>query len=74
MDNQKGFGDKERQTLIELGKLENWKALYQRMRNVAAGYSNLADENGTSRRLDREFAELEAEAKNLSAEIKRDWT
>ena len=65
MDNQKGFGDKERQTLIELGKLENWKALYRRMRDVAAGYSNLADENGTSRRLDREFAALEDEAETF---------
>lgn len=70
MDSQKSFGPEERKTLIELGKLENWKALYRRMRDVAAGYSNLADESGTSRRLDREFAAIEADATNLASEPK----
>jgi hypothetical protein len=74
MDTQKSFGAEERKTLIELGKLENWKALYRRMRDVAAGYSNQCDESGTSRRLDREFAAIEADATNLASEPKRDWT
>jgi hypothetical protein len=45
--------------------IAQWKALYIKMRNVAAGYSNLADENGTSRRLDREFNECQATYERL---------
>ncbi len=35
--------------------IAKWKALYIKMRNVAAGYSNMADENASTRSLDREF-------------------
>jgi hypothetical protein len=41
----------------------DWRALYRRMRNVAAGYSNQCYENGTTRRLDREFEAIENEAR-----------
>ncbi len=43
-----------------------WRALYKKMRDVAAGYSNLIDENGTSKRLDREFNEAQAEFHRLN--------
>lgn len=45
------------------GEVERWQALYRRMRNIAAGYSNMADENGTTRRLDGEFKVCEEEAR-----------
>ena len=41
----------------------DWQALYRRMRDVAAGYSNLADETASSRRLDKEFEAIEQEAR-----------
>lgn len=44
---------------------ERWKALYRSMRNVAAGYSNIADESGTARRLHKEFDQCEAEYDRL---------
>jgi hypothetical protein len=48
-------------------EIEQWKSLFLRMRNVAAGYFNLAEENaGTMRRLDKEFSALENEARDLS--------
>ncbi len=42
-------------------ELERWIGFYRRMRDIAAGYSNQCDENGTTRRLDREMTELEKE-------------
>jgi hypothetical protein len=42
-------------------ELERWIGFYRRMRNIAAGFSNQCDENGTTRRLDREMSELEKE-------------
>ena len=38
---------------------ERYKKAFQKMRNVAAGYSNLCDDSGSTRRLEREFTEAE---------------
>ncbi len=46
--------------------IDRWRALYKKMRDVAAGYSNLADETGTTRRLDKEFNEAQAEFHRLN--------
>lgn len=40
-----------------------WRALYLRMKNVAAGYSNYCDETGSTRRLEREFEAIDNEAR-----------
>jgi len=44
-------------------RVPDWRALYVRMRNIAAGYSQHADENGSTRRLDREFEQVEKDAR-----------
>jgi len=46
-------------------EVEHWKALYKRMKDVAAAYSNQCDENGTTRRLDREYEAVDHEAREL---------
>lgn len=46
--------------------IARWRALYKKMRDVAAGYSNMADENGTTRRLDHEFNVAQAEFHRLN--------
>ncbi len=38
---------------------ERHKKAFQKMRNVAAGYSNHCEDNGSTRRLEREFTEAE---------------
>lgn len=44
---------------------EGWEALFIRMKNVAAGYSQHADENGSTRKLDREYGDLVEQANEL---------
>lgn len=39
--------------------------LYRRMKNCAAGYSNFVDDNASTRRLDKEFEQIDAEARTL---------
>lgn len=48
----------------KLSKADKFEDLYRRMRNCAAGYSNQCDENGTTRKLDKEFLQIESEARN----------
>ena len=43
----------------------DWETLYRRMRNVAAGYSNCCEETGTTRRLDREYEQIDNDAAAL---------
>lgn len=38
---------------------ERYKKVFHKMRNVAAGYSNHCEDNGSTRRLEREFTEAE---------------
>lgn len=44
---------------------ELYKKAFWKMRNVAASYSNLCDESGTTRRLEREFTEAEEMFRSL---------
>lgn len=45
----------------------DWELLYRRMRNVAAGYSNFCEETGSTRRLEREYEQIENDARALKA-------
>jgi hypothetical protein len=45
----------------------DWQLLYRQMRNVAAGYSNHCEESGSTRRFEREFEAIEADARALVA-------
>ncbi len=47
--------------------IARWRALYKKMRNIAAAYSNMVDEgSGTTKRLDREFNEAQEEFHTLN--------
>jgi hypothetical protein len=54
--------------------LTGWEQLYRRMRNVAAGYSNHCEESGSTRKLDREFRQIEADAREREAQPVRYWS
>lgn len=43
-----------------------WEGLYRRMRNVAAGYSNFCEECGRTRRLEREFEQIDDDARSIA--------
>jgi len=45
-----------------------WESLYRRMRNVAAGYSNYCEESGSTRKLEREFDQIEDDARAIALE------
>lgn len=49
--------------VLDQAATTDWQALYRRMRNVAAGYSNHCDENGSTRKLEKEFEAIESEAR-----------
>ena len=51
--------ERETQTVVDEKETQHWKLLYQRMRNVAAGYSNFVDDG----RLEKEFDNIEKEAR-----------
>ncbi len=42
-------------------EVERWVGFYRRMRNVAAGYSNLVGDDCSTKHLDREFEAVEKE-------------
>jgi hypothetical protein len=44
----------------------NWESLYRRMRNVAAGYSNFCEESGSTRKLEREFEQIDDDARAIA--------
>lgn len=46
---------------------QDWESLYRRMRNCAAGYSNFCEENGSTRRLEKEYEAIENDARSLKA-------
>ena len=48
--------------------MTDWESLYRRMRNVAAGYSNFCEESGSTRRLEKEFTAIEADARALAGQ------
>lgn len=43
--------------------MTDYKELYRRMKNVAAGYSNFCEESGSTRRLEKEYEAIEQEAR-----------
>lgn len=45
----------------------DWQQLYRRMRNVAAGYSNFCEESGSTRRLEKEFEQIDSDARAIPA-------
>ena len=54
---------------------ERLRAAYQRMKNVAAGYSNLVDYRPSTRKLEREFdRKLEREFDAIEAALRREDT
>ena len=45
--------------------VSDWEGLYRRMRNVAAGYSNYCEESGSTRKLEKEFEQIDSDARAL---------
>jgi len=43
-----------------------WESVYRRMRNVAAGYSNYCEESGSTRKLEREFEQIDDDARSIA--------
>lgn len=47
--------------------MADWMSLYYRMKNCAAGYSNFCDESGSTRKLEREFEQIDSDARSLKS-------